>query len=479
MYSQCPECLTRFRVTAGTLRAAHGTVRCGRCGSAFDALQRLTDTVPDDAEPRSSSSMLGSSIAAFDAPGRSAPDAAGEPGDAGGDAGAGAGAEFHFSADDIEQVFIDARDWQKRFPRAAAERATADTAVASEPSTRDADQRRHSALGQGVQDDFDASMIPAAGAPVVFVHEPEAIEDITLEGERIVIEGLPELDDELREVVDDSGASPVDGAPAPDDGVKVAELPPPAADPDPTDRFEVLRGARAVEPAPDAGEPIVPGAAETGVQSPPPIRPFRLRPSAAALEDGANEVLERHTDHLDRGGATVAWGFGALLLAIVLVAQLTHHFREDLARDTNLGPVVRDLYARLGRPLAPNWDLAAFEVRQWGAGDAAPAGDGAMIVRASLRNGAAFAQPLPLLRLELEDRFGDTVARRDFEPAEYLDDSAQASRLLAPGAQAGAALDVVAAGPDAVGYRLDVCLRDEIGAVRCAQSPRDDASVPR
>jgi predicted Zn finger-like uncharacterized protein len=474
MYSQCPECLTRFRVTAGALRAAHGTVRCGRCGSAFDALQRLTDTVPDEAEPRHPSSMLGSSIAAFDAPGRSGPGAAGEPGDT----EAGAGAEFHFSADDIEQVFIDARDWQKRFPRAAAERATADTSVASEPSTRDADDRRHSATGQGVQDDFDASMIPAAGAPVVFVHEPEAIEDITLEGERIVIEGLPELDDELREVVDDSGASPVDGAPARDDAVNVAELPPPAADPDPTDRFEVLRGARAVEPAPDAGEPIVPGAAETAVQS-PPILPFRLRPSAAALEDGADEVLERHTDHPDRRGATVAWGFGAPLLAIALVAQLTHHYRQDLARDTNLGPVVRDVYARLGRPLAPDWDLAAFEVRQWGAGDAAPAGEGAMTVRASLRNGAAFAQPLPLLRLELEDRFGDTVARRDFEPAEYLDDAAQASRLLAPGAQAGAALDVVAAGPDAVGYRLDVCLRDEIGAVRCAQSPRDDASVPR
>ena len=473
MYSQCPECLTRFRVTAGALRAAHGTVRCGRCGSAFDALQRLTDTVPDEAEPRNSSSMLGSSIAAFDAPGRSDPGAAAEPGDA------EAGAEFHFSADDIEQVFIDARDWQKRFPRAAAQRGTADASVASEPSTHDADDRRHSAPAQDVQDEFDASMIPAAGAPVVFVHEPEAIEDITLEGERIVIEGLPELDDELREVVDDSGASPVDGATARDDAVTVAELPTRAADPDPTDRFEVLRGARAVEPAPGAGEPIVPGAAETALQPPPPILPFRLRPSAAALEDGADEVLQRPTDPLDRRGATVAWGFGVLLLAIALVAQLTHHYRQDLARDANLGPVVRDLYSRLGRPLAPQWDLAAFELRQWGAGDAAPAGEGAMTVRASLRNGAAFAQPLPLLRLELEDRFGDTVARRDFEPAEYLDDSAQASRLLAPGAQAGAALDVVAAGPDAVGYRLDVCLRDEIGAVRCAQSPRDDASVPR
>jgi predicted Zn finger-like uncharacterized protein len=46
MYTQCPDCQTRFRVTAGALRAAHGTVRCGRCGSAFDALTSLSDTLP-------------------------------------------------------------------------------------------------------------------------------------------------------------------------------------------------------------------------------------------------------------------------------------------------------------------------------------------------------------------------------------------------------------------------------------------------
>ena len=48
MYSQCPECLTRFRVPAAALRAAHGTVRCGQCGSAFDALPRLSDTLQVD-----------------------------------------------------------------------------------------------------------------------------------------------------------------------------------------------------------------------------------------------------------------------------------------------------------------------------------------------------------------------------------------------------------------------------------------------
>ncbi len=157
------------------------------------------------------------------------------------------------------------------------------------------------------------------------------------------------------------------------------------------------------------------------------------------------------------------------VLALALTAQLTHHYRLQLARDATLGPALREVYSRLGMPLPPNWNLAAFELRQWGANESAPTAAGTMTVRASLKNGASFAQPMPLLRLELEDRFGGTVARRDFQPAEYLKDPAQATRLLPAGSSTEAELAIVGATSEAVGYRLDVCLRDENGAVRCAE----------
>jgi hypothetical protein len=156
-------------------------------------------------------------------------------------------------------------------------------------------------------------------------------------------------------------------------------------------------------------------------------------------------------------------------MALLLTAQLAHHNRLQLARDATVGPALRGVYSRLGMPLPPNWNLAAFELRQWGANGSAPSSiAGAITVRASLKNGAAFAQPMPLLRLELEDRFGSTVARRDFRPAEYLKDPAQAKRLLSPGASTEAELEVVGSASEAVGYRLDVCLRDEDGVARCA-----------
>jgi Protein of unknown function (DUF3426) len=169
-----------------------------------------------------------------------------------------------------------------------------------------------------------------------------------------------------------------------------------------------------------------------------------------------------------------AWGVGALLLALLLAAQLTHHNRQQLARGATVGPALREVYSSLGMPLPPNWNLAAFELRQWGASESAPSTAGAMTVRASLKNGADFAQPMPLLRLELEDRFGGTVARRDFQPAEYLKVPAQATRLLPAGASTEAELEIVGTTSEAVGYRLDVCLRDENRVIRCAE-PVDTA----
>jgi hypothetical protein len=167
---------------------------------------------------------------------------------------------------------------------------------------------------------------------------------------------------------------------------------------------------------------------------------------------------------------TLAWSLGGFVLAVVLAAQVIHHFRQDLVRHPQIGPPLRAAYERLGLDLMPNWDLAAFELRQWGnAADAAA--EGRMVVRASLTNRAGFAQPHPILRLELEDRFGATVATRDFEPADYLKNPSQATRLIAPGSSSEAELLLADPGTEAVGYRLDVCLRESSALLRCARGP--------
>ena len=109
---------------------------------------------------------------------------------------------------------------------------------------------------------------------------------------------------------------------------------------------------------------------------------------------------------------------------------------------------------------------------------------GTLKVRASLKNVASFAQPYPLLKLVLEDRWGERVREREFEPAEYLDPATAPDRLLAPAQQATATISIVDPGPDAEGFRFDVCLRGSRGIVCAADVPeRNDrrnrsASVP-
>ena len=48
MYTQCPECLTIFKLDGGELAAAHGSVRCGHCAAVFDALRTLSAQLPPE-----------------------------------------------------------------------------------------------------------------------------------------------------------------------------------------------------------------------------------------------------------------------------------------------------------------------------------------------------------------------------------------------------------------------------------------------
>lgn len=47
MYTQCPACLTTFKVTPAQLEARGGMVRCGICSAVFHAKQRLLQVQPE------------------------------------------------------------------------------------------------------------------------------------------------------------------------------------------------------------------------------------------------------------------------------------------------------------------------------------------------------------------------------------------------------------------------------------------------
>jgi hypothetical protein len=152
---------------------------------------------------------------------------------------------------------------------------------------------------------------------------------------------------------------------------------------------------------------------------------------------------------------------------LLLVLQILNHYRDELAATAGFYRPLTALYGALGVQLVPRWDLHAYDVRQLGA--AVDAGSAGFItVRASIKNSAPQAQPLPLLRVTLQDRFGNRIAARDVAPAFYLPHAMPASSFLSAGQRIDAEMGFVDPGANAVGFEIDACLPASGGGVACA-----------
>jgi len=219
-----------------------------------------------------------------------------------------------------------------------------------------------------------------------------------------------------------------------------------------------VRSQRA-EALPDAKpgpSPVAAAAAERGAD----LRMGLTRASAPSAEDE-----EAQQSELRQRLVRLAWPAGVALGALVLVTQVVDHYRDQLAASARFNRPLTAVYAALGVHLVPHWDLHAYDVRQLGA-DVDPGGT--ITVRASIKNAAQQAQPLPLLRVTLQDRFGNRIASRDVEPRAYLPRAIPAASFLSAGQRIDAQMGFVDPGANAVGFELDACLPAAGGAIACA-----------
>ena len=301
---------------------------------------------------------------------------------------------------------------------------------------------------------------PRPRSEAIEVGEPESMEEITLEGKRIEISGT-------YRVVDDDSEHPHFRQEVIEEWMEIED-----------DTDEVPNPPAAAIPE---EEVVFAGAAVADVSLEPAVQPIEaaapLRATRAPLGFRRETEVVEHDEELPliasgpQRASALVWKIVAAPLALLLIAQVIHHHRAELARHPLFGAPLMSAYQTVGLPLTPEWDLHAYGVKQWGV-VMDPALPGTLKVRASITNGAAFAQPLPLLKLVLEDRWGDQVRAREFEPVEYLDPGTAANRLLAPAQQTNATITIVDPGPDAEGFRFDVCLRGKSGPVCAAEVPQ-------
>jgi predicted Zn finger-like uncharacterized protein len=400
MLTECPSCLTVFRVTGAILKMGHGQVRCGKCRTQFDALDSLLD---DEDAPGEAAKAVAESKLPAEPPGIEAQE-----------------------SDLAEEITMEGSRIEisgtYRVPvnEAAAKSDRGSSQIVREHMVIDRDPARsnYSADDSGDNDAGDADQ-PARPAMADESDDENYIEINADDGEPVA--------EAAHHLLADS--TPTDDEPE--------------AEPLPLSQ-RMWKRARQQREASHAAAHQIDAELDALTQPPPQPRDERAR----------------------------WWTAASIVLVLALIVQAVHHYRDPLVRNPKWGGTVSRVYRALGLTLTPHWDLHAYELQQWGVISDGAAHD-ALRVRASVTNTATFAQPYPLIKLVLDDRWGAPVATREFAPEEYLP-SASANRMMAPRQRTNAEIVIVDPGADAVGFQVHACLLQSQGMV-CS----DDVAVAK
>jgi predicted Zn finger-like uncharacterized protein len=180
---------------------------------------------------------------------------------------------------------------------------------------------------------------------------------------------------------------------------------------------------------------------------------------------------ESYAEQTERTTRTMRWLVGSLTMVALLSLQLVHYNRDALATNTSWGPTIRDVYARLGMELYPEWSITDYEIR----GSEAVAGESGpnvMDIRAQIAAVGRAPVGLPYLRVILRDRWSNPVAAKHFSPAEYADSESLPSRLLMqPNSTIDAHVSIADPGSGAQGFELELCLPRRHTGMDCSGKP--------
>jgi predicted Zn finger-like uncharacterized protein len=465
LFTVCPKCTLTLVVTTVDLRAGQGYVRCGRCANVFNALialregepangisdtakRRLLETAPKSIEPATSSGVaLDAEPEAEPAP-EPAPDP--EP-------------ELESQPEPLEEMPVE------------------EIVLAEESSGAEAVEASL---------EFDAT---ATDVSEIFISPSEAEHD-TGSGsyEAVVLGEEPASPVEVEEVADDASHTDTIAA---DDWSLLDDDDPPLTD-QPADAESIIEESPLAQPKSPQPDPawVEEMFAEAEAQAEAKARHARVsgrRRSDVAVETveaiaapeevEESEVMPVQAAPTPPSDAAIAalhgdpvkrrprWQYisGVVALALVLLLQVVHNNRQRLVLSPTFGGLASTVYGWFGVTLMPRWDLSAYEVTLLGAKTEGAEGT-RLRVRLSLQNKSLRVQPLPLLRLTLQDRYGNAVATRDLEPQDYLPKRVADRRLLEPDQRIDTEVHVVDPGKAAEGYVIDACLRGDGGAVGCA-----------
>jgi predicted Zn finger-like uncharacterized protein len=476
MFTRCPECRTVFHITAAELRAADGAVVCGACGTTFDALETLSETLPRDPgspvapflakEPPPEPEPEPEPEAEAEAEPEPEPEAEPEPEPEPTEPETMRGPEPLPHPELLGDV--QARD-EDEFLKELESLIGHD-----EPTPPESSPRHEEAWGDDEEDGREEAHGGAAGFPPMApsvdpLRDEELADDITTgrrdadsPGDDDFDDGLlPDADSVFRlDDVEEADRGSVDHYLGDDDADEDARIPS-ALDADEDEDASVdidadIDADADVHDDPDADSDISEEADDEDRNEP-------------ALGDVDNTDAVPEFVHGTRRRGTWIRILLALVAILVLAITWAHTQHGKLLRHPVGAAVLGPAYALLGMDVAPDWDPAQFRAIQW---EAVATADrpGNLAVAVEFQNAASFDQPYPVIRIVLEDRFGRRVGTHDVAPASYLQDHSPGGRLPA-GRRVRTTVVVPDPGARADGFRVDFCIETMGGGLACGPEP--------
>ena len=374
MYTQCPDCLSIYKTHLALLKSGHGQLRCGHCGSVFDALPTLVENLPDGFDI-GSSQLLPRTEADVAPPVLAMP--LFEPIET--------SFEFKLDEDEIKirkQAGSDISKPEPEKPRI-------------EPTLDDewAEFQRHAAKIE--TPDFRASDALTSRAqrytskPSATVPEPRASYSLGAAPSKTLVQ----------------------------------------AQSDPYSP-KLSRDLRAAVPAAAANKPEQNRAEPAMAAEPISNRPPTQSPRSASL-----------------------WIASSLLLALLLTGQIAYYERRTIVRNEAARPWLEHACKIIGCQLPLRFDPLQLLVLDRDV-KPHPAAKGALMISASIKNTAPFAQAYPLVEIKLTDLGGKQVALRRFSPGEYLQDQTAFEAGLPSGASLPIVFEVQDPGREAVNFEF-------------------------
>ncbi|MEP6483777.1 MAG: zinc-ribbon and DUF3426 domain-containing protein [Rudaea sp.] len=179
----------------------------------------------------------------------------------------------------------------------------------------------------------------------------------------------------------------------------------------------------------------------------PDERPTR---NASLRQSTPGFARSRHVAPLRRNWP---WAVGSCLLVLSLAAQISYAERAVLLDDSHTRPLLDRLCGTIGCRLPTRHDPATLQLLSRDIRPH-PSVPNALIISATLRNDAPFAQAFPAVEVTLSDLDENRIAMRRFSPQEYLGDNRSVAHGLAAGGTAALVFEVADPGKNAVAFEF-------------------------